>query len=291
MKVDLNALKAVIKLSYTDSNISMLLRKPVLLLIYNETEEDSCSPEKSYRQSIAKMAELYGIHLYNFIVKKSNWEDLDFLLESCDGFVVISKLDEIYDNIIRSHCSQYPKKDIDCYLQETKNKWKISSNKRYYPCTALATYAAIKFCDATINNEWDTSQIAIISRSESIGKPLAKLLLNDDRSVSIFHSKAKIDVDMLYNYSYVVCAAGAKDWYTGNLENALDYLEDAPLFINIGMHEEDGNVKGDMPEDVLKEEHPYLHYIPVFNGIGPVTTAILLAKTAQNAVDSLCVQF
>lgn len=124
------------------------------------------------------------------------------------------------------------------------------------PCTPEAIVAMLDYYDISLEGK----TVAILGRSERVGKPLALLMLARDATVTVCHSKT--DHEDLLEYAHgadiIVCATGQR--------NLIEWL-DVPQFATVV------NVGGDYDEDT---GHEGINLIPYKGGVGCVTTAVLM---------------
>lgn len=286
-RIDLYPLKEKITEEYLDSKFAVP-EETCLLIIMNSWSKDMS--EDSYRKTIERMAETYGVRIEYFFVGGSDWNPLTEKVKICDGFIVLSKFDKQVYNTLVKFLGSYPEKDLDCFLESSKRKW--FEDEFYMPCTALATYAAMRYImkenyHISMEDKWN-SQVTIVSRSDTLGLPLSLLLLKHSNfAVSVFNSKSKARASCFRDNIFIVCGAGDSDWTRAG-DAYLGELLPNTTVINVGMHEKDGRIVGDFPEDILEEKE--IAYVPALGGIGPITIRILFAKLFTRAIDSICPQ-
>ena len=286
-RIDLYPLKKKITEEYLNPKFA-IPEEVCLLVIMDAWSKDK--PEDSYRNSIQKMADGYGVRIEYFFVGGSDWSSLTEKIKICDGFIVLSKFDKQVRNTLVKFLGSYPEKDLDCFLDSSKRKW--FEDESYMPCTALAVYAAMRYLAeevycAPIDIMWNR-QVTIVSRSDTLGLPLSLLLLKHTNfAVSIFNSKSKARASYFKDNIFLVCGAGDSDWMRMDDRNIGGKLPNT-VVINVGMHEVGGRVVGDFNEDVLEKTETL--YVPAIGGIGPITVHILFAKLFTRAIDSICPQ-
>lgn len=115
--------------------------------------------------------------------------------------------------------------------------------------------------------------VVIIGRSNIVGRPVAMLLLNQDCTVSITHSKTENLPEIVYQADIVVAACGQpklvkKDW-----------IKDGAVVIDVGINRVDGKLCGDVDFDDVLEKASFV--TPVPGGVGPMTVAMLLKNTYE----------
>lgn len=157
-----------------------------------------------------------------------------------------------------------PKKDIDCF--NPINTAKIVENDKtgYPPCTPTAVIEILKHYDINLTG----ANIVVLGRSMVVGKPLSMLLLNENATVNICHSKTRNLPEIASQADILVAAVGRAKMVKK------DYVKDGAIVIDVGVNVDDqGNLCGDVDmEDVLDKVSMIT---PVPGGVGAVTTSIL----------------
>ncbi|WP_167475816.1 bifunctional 5,10-methylenetetrahydrofolate dehydrogenase/5,10-methenyltetrahydrofolate cyclohydrolase [Nocardia arthritidis] len=111
--------------------------------------------------------------------------------------------------------------------------------------------------------------VAVVGRSNIVGKPLAQLLLAEDATVTVCHSRTADLAAVTTAADIVVAAAGRAGLVTGK------HVREGAVVIDVGTNEAaDGGIVGDVDADSVRGKASAL--TPVPGGIGPVTTALLL---------------
>ena len=164
-----------------------------------------------------------------------------------------------------------PKKDVDGFHPLNLGMLYSPYEHRIVPCTARGCLELIKNCEKNIEGK----NVVIIGRSNIVGRPLAALLLKENCSVTICHSKTKNLADITSKADIVVSAVGNPRF----LE--LEYFNSDAIVIDVGINriEVDGGYKlvGDVDFDKVKHKVKYI--TPVPGGVGPMTVAYLLVNT------------
>ncbi len=132
------------------------------------------------------------------------------------------------------------------------------------PCTPLAV---IKFLD--FYNIKKNVNITIVGRSNLVGKPLAFMLLQEDATVQICHSKTENLEKICQNSKIIMLATGKSEFFSFNLPGA--------VIIDIGITKQENKLTGDFDFHSSSVES----YSPVPGGIGPVTVACLMENVAK----------
>lgn len=163
-----------------------------------------------------------------------------------------------------------PKKDIDCF--NPINTAKIVENDKtgYPPCTPTAVIEILKHYGINLTG----ANIVVLGRSMVVGKPLSMLLLNENATVNICHSKTRNLPEIASQADILVAAVGRAKMVKN------DYVKDGAIVIDVGVNVDDqGNLCGDVDmEDVLDKVSMIT---PVPGGVGAVTTSILATNIVK----------
>ncbi|WP_419742117.1 bifunctional 5,10-methylenetetrahydrofolate dehydrogenase/5,10-methenyltetrahydrofolate cyclohydrolase [Paraclostridium dentum] len=163
-----------------------------------------------------------------------------------------------------------PKKDIDCF--NPINTAKIVENDKtgYPPCTPTAVIEILKHYSINLTG----ANIVVLGRSMVVGKPLSMLLLNENATVNICHSKTRNLPEIASQADILVAAVGRAKMVKKN------YVKDGAIVIDVGVNVDDqGNLCGDVDmEDVLDKVSMIT---PVPGGVGAVTTSILATNIVK----------
>lgn len=146
---------------------------------------------------------------------------------------------------------------------------------RKAPCTAAA---CLKIIQTLYDNELAGLNVAVVGRSMRVGRPLAELLLQQNCTVTLYHTKSKktnfSDKDVL------VSAIGRPEYFYHPLNLNATNLNIIDVGIN---YDEHGRICGDINYDSVKDKAAYI--TPVPNGVGAVTNTVLFAKLYANKLD------
>lgn len=116
----------------------------------------------------------------------------------------------------------------------------------------------------------------VVGRSPILGKPIAMMLLNENATVTICHSRSKNLADLIRQADIVVGAVGKPEFIKA------DWIKDDAIVIDAGYHK--GGL-GDIEIEKLKDR--VFAYTPVPGGVGPMTIAKLIAQTVESAERNL----
>ena len=146
------------------------------------------------------------------------------------------------------------------------------------PCTPLGSVILAK----TVQPELSGAEAVIVGRSNIVGKPLAQLLLNENCTVTIAHSRTRDLPEVTRRADLLLAAVGRAEMVRG------DWIKPGATVIDVGINrldpgsgEEKGRLVGDVAFDEAREVAGAI--TPVPGGVGPMTIACLLANTVNAA--------
>lgn len=226
----------------------------------------------SYEKSIIKNCNSVGIDAKVYELElNTTTERLVELIEelnsdsSISGILVFRPLPKhIDEEIIRNTISV--KKDIDCMHPWNLEKIFEGDISGFAPCTPKAAMEIIKYYGIPLEGK----NVVIVNRSMVVGKPLTMMLLKENATVTICHSKTKDLHTLTNNADIVVVALGTARFFDEK------YFNEKSIVIDVGVSEDkNGNISGDV--DYEKVEPIVDKITPVPGGVGSVTTSILLS--------------
>jgi len=161
-----------------------------------------------------------------------------------------------------------PKKDVDGL--HPVNVGNLSSGyNSTIPCTPLGCYLLIKNTEKNLNGK----HAVIIGRSNLNGKPMTQLLLKENCTVTITHSKTKDLKSECSRADIIVAAAGRPKLVKG------DWVKKGAIVIDVGINKTDNGLVGDVDFDEVSKVAKAI--TPVPGGVGPMTIACLLNNTVE----------
>lgn len=140
------------------------------------------------------------------------------------------------------------------------------------PCTPAGIMMLLEYYNIDVKGK----DVLIINRSMLVGKPLAMMMLNNDATVTICHSKSRDLASKCRNADILVTAVGNKSFRISK-----DMVKDGAVVIDVATNRIDGRLVGDVIFDEVKEKASYI--TPVPGGVGPMTVAMLLRNTVLAA--------
>ncbi len=161
-----------------------------------------------------------------------------------------------------------PAKDVDGF--HPMNVGKLSSGyESSVPCTPLGCYLLIKKIEPNLYGK----KAVIIGRSNLNGKPMTQLLLKENCTVTITHSKTKDLKSECLEADIIVAAVGIPELVKG------DWVKKDTIVIDVGINKTDQGIVGDVDFEEVSKNAKAL--TPVPGGVGPMTIACLLKNTIE----------
>ena len=158
-------------------------------------------------------------------------------------------------------------KDVDAFHPVNVGKIMIGDYS-FLPCTPAGVMELIK----STGTEVAGKECVVIGRSNIVGKPQAMLLLHENGTVTITHSKTK-DLKAVCRRADILVAAVGR----ARMVKA-DYIQEGAVVIDVGMNrDEHGKLCGDVDFEDCKEKAGFI--TPVAGGVGPMTIAMLMKNT------------
>lgn len=160
-----------------------------------------------------------------------------------------------------------PEKDVDGFHPVNAGKLAVGAKDAFYPCTPYGVIEMMKRSNVDIAGK----EAVIIGRSNIVGKPAAMLLLQENATVTIVHSRTKDLVNVVKRADIIVAAIGKPKFITK------DMVKDGAVVIDVGINRVDGKLCGDVDFENVKEVSSKI--TPVPGGVGPMTIAMLMKNT------------
>jgi len=230
----------------------------------------------SYERSIIKNCERIGIEAKVFERDiNMTTEELVSLMEELNndntisGVLVFRPLPKhIDEGKVREALS--PSKDVDCMHPMNLARIFEGDLSGFAPCTPKAAMEIL--LDYGIDLEG--KNVVIVNRSMVLGKPLAMMMLKQNATVTICHSRTKDLPEITKKADVVVTALGKAKFFDEK------YFNENSICIDVGISlDEEGNLSGDI--DFEKVSELVSKITPVPGGVGSVTTSILLSHVVE----------
>ncbi|HIR11480.1 MAG TPA: bifunctional methylenetetrahydrofolate dehydrogenase/methenyltetrahydrofolate cyclohydrolase FolD [Candidatus Fimenecus excrementavium] len=163
------------------------------------------------------------------------------------------------------------KKDVDAFSAVNVGHIMIGDYS-FLPCTPAGIMEILRHYNIDVAGK----ECVVIGRSNIVGKPMAMLLLHQNGTVTICHSKTKNLKDVTSRADILVAAVGIPHFVTA------DMVKDGAVVIDVGMdRDENGKLCGDVDFAAVEPKASYI--TPVPGGVGPMTIATLLKNTVTAA--------
>lgn len=232
-----------------------------------------------YVRNKAKACEEVGIKsITRVLPENSTQEELETTLEelaadeTVNGILLQLPLPAGLDE--RAALKKIPvTKDVDGFSEE--NVGLLAMNRGgIVACTPLGVMKMLEYAGVSPSGK----RAVVIGRSNTVGKPMALLLLNADATVTVCHSKTKNLKEICREADILIAAIGRKKFVTA------DMVKDDATVIDVGINrDENGKLCGDVDfENVSKKAYAIS---PVPGGVGPMTVTMLLHNTFLAATE------
>ncbi len=162
-----------------------------------------------------------------------------------------------------------PAKDVDGLHPVNTGKLFLGEKDGFVPCTAQGVVALLK----EMGEELCGKNAVIIGRSKLVGMPLTKLLLNENCTVTVCHSRTQELAKIASQADILVVAIGKPRFVTA------EYIKEGACVVDVGVNRVDGKLCGDVDFENVKDKCKAI--TPVPKGVGPMTITMLLENTAR----------
>lgn len=240
-------------------------KKLLLSVVYTGSDPAS----EVYMRAKKKLCDKLGVAT-RFIEIKPNAKDLQLTLQmlrddrEVDGILVEQPLRFEAD----LSAMMDPDKDVDCISYENMGRLFLS-NSKLYPATAAAVMQILKYYKIDVASK----DVVVVGRSPVIGKPVSMMLMKENATVQILHSRSKNAKEKLKNAELVVLAVGKADYLTE------DMVTENTVIIDVGINVKDNKVVGDADFDSLVNKVSAI--TPVPGGVGPITNRMMIRNLIE----------
>ena len=177
---------------------------------------------------------------------------------------------QIDDETVRNALA--PEKDVDGITDMSMAGVYSGSDTGFPPCTAEACIQILDYYDVDLKGK----NVAVIGRSQVIGKPVAMMLIGKNATVTVCHTKTEDMADICHNKDIIIAAAGHQGTVTE------DFLSPDQTVIDVAINfDDEGNMCGDV--DFPAAENIVDAITPVPGGVGTVTTSMLMKHVIEAA--------
>jgi methylenetetrahydrofolate dehydrogenase (NADP+)/methenyltetrahydrofolate cyclohydrolase len=227
------------------------------------------------KNKISGCAQVGFISFDHYLGADTSQDELDKLIdtlnadEKVDGILVQLPLPK-HLNERRSLSRVLPCKDVDGFHVENAGSLMLGEDC-LVACTPAGSIELIKSTGIDITGK----HAVVIGRSNIVGKPAALLLLQQNCTVTICHSKTQNIAQIAKTADILVAAIGKKEFVTG------DMIKPGAIVIDVGINRYEGKLYGDVNFAEASEVAGYI--TPVPGGVGPMTITMLLSNTLNAA--------
>lgn len=238
--------------------------------------------DMSYERGAVKKMENFGLRVQSYVYP-AEIEDQAFKREfaginedpDVTGILLLRPLPKhICEKDIENMID--PAKDLDGISPANIAKVFAGDSTGYAPCTAEAVIEVLKANDISITGK----RVTIVGRSMVVGKPLSMLMLKENATITVCHTRTQDLQGTCRNAEILVAAAGKAKMLDA------DYVGEGAVVIDVGINvDENGKLCGDVDFDTIQDRASMA--TPVPGGVGAVTTAVLakhLVQAAERAV-------
>lgn len=266
--IDGKAIAAELRLELKEK-IEKMERKPGLAVVI--VGEDPAS--RIYvRNKIKACAEL-GVRSYSYeLPNEATQAEVEGLLDelardvNVDGILLQLPLPKHLDS--EAAVSHIPfEKDVDGF--SAKNLGLLMQHKeKIVACTPLGVMKLLEREGIDLQGK----NAVVLGRSETVGKPMAMLLLNANATVTVCHSKTQNLKEICRNADVLISAIGKSKFVTA------DMVKDGAVVIDVGINRDEfGKLCGDVDFENVKDKTSFI--TPVPGGVGPMTITMLMYNT------------
>lgn len=225
-----------------------------------------------YVRNKMKACEAAGIKSFNVVLPETITqseaeEEVKKLAENSevDGIIVQLPLPKKFDE--KRILSLIPvEKDVDGLSSENLGKL-LKGEDSLISCTPYGIIELLKGYGVKFAGK----SAVVLGRSNMVGKPVAALLLRENATVTVCHSKTENIASYTKNADILVAAIGKAKFVTA------DMVKDGAIVVDVGINRIDGKIYGDVDYESVKDKCSLI--TPVPGGVGPMTVTMLLQNT------------
>ena len=162
-----------------------------------------------------------------------------------------------------------PSKDVDCFTFENYGKLASGQEPAVYPCTPNGVLLLLK----EYGIDLDGKNVAVVGRSNLVGKPMGLLAMRENATVTFCHSHTKNLAKITKRADVIISA-------TGHPVIKSDMVKEGAVVIDVGIFkDENGTLRGDVEFDEVYGVADFISPVP--GGVGPMTIASLMLNTVK----------
>lgn len=164
-----------------------------------------------------------------------------------------------------------PEKDVDAFHVENAGRI-LLGDYGFLPCTPAGILTLLKESGIAIQGK----ECVVVGRSNIVGKPMALMMLGENATVTVCHSRTENLAEVTRRADILIVAIGRAKFVT------VDMVKEGAVVIDVGMdRDEEGKLCGDVDFDTVEQKASYI--TPVPGGVGPMTIATLMRNTLTAA--------
>ena len=178
------------------------------------------------------------------------------LPEGLDSTALISRLE--------------PAKDVDGLSPESVGRLALGLPS-LLPCTPHGIIRLLQRNGVVLAGK----EAVVVGRSNLVGKPLAQLLLRENATLTVCHSRTRNLPEVASRADLLVVAAGQREMV------GAEHVKEGAVVVDVGIHRREGGLVGDVKFDEVEPKVAWISPVP--GGVGPMTRAMLLHNALQAA--------
>jgi len=245
--------------------------KEVCLAVVTVGEDE---PSHVYKNRLIKIAERMGAKTKVVeLPKETKQEEVEAVIEELNNDLAITGIlpmmpmpKHINGDAVGAKVDR--NKDVDC-LNPLNAGELYMGKSRWAPCTPRACMATLKHYGIELSGK----HVVVVGRSNVVGKPVALLLLQENATVTICHSRTENLQELIKTADVVVAAVGRANFVTS------DMVKEGVVIVDVGINFENGKLVGDVSADVSEKASAFT---PVPGGIGVVSNVMVMDLLARN---------
>ena len=229
--------------------------------VYVNNKKKACEVVGFMSEEYALPASTTQDELLDLVKTLNNKEDINGILvqlplpKHLDDKAVIEAID--------------PSKDVDAFHAVNVGKIMLGEYD-FLPCTPAGVMEMLHSYDISVEGK----ECVVIGRSNIVGKPMGMLLLHENGTVTICHSRTKNLTEVCRRADILVAAVGIPKFVKA------DMVKDGAVVIDVGMdRDENGKLCGDVDFENVKDKCSFI--TPVPGGVGPMTISTLMKNTLK----------
>ncbi len=229
--------------------------------VYVRNKEKACEEIGYYSQKIELPETVTEEELINTVVQLNKDDKIHGILVQ---FPLPKNLKYLEEKVINTIL---PTKDVDCFHPINVGKLvtaKTLDDSLLMPCTPYGVVRILEYYQLPIAGK----HVVILGRSNIVGKPEALMMLANDATVTICHSKTKDLAKVTRQADIIVAAIGKPEFVSGEM------VKDGAIVIDVGINRTEKGLVGDVAYDEVSQKASAI--TPVPGGVGPMTIAVLM---------------